>query len=91
VGGIGFNRENPATLFFENLIMGNEIIHVRTKGIGILQPDIAISYGCSGPVAQASGVAVDDIVACGGLPERKVVVNKDLYDQLARSLETARV
>jgi NADH-quinone oxidoreductase subunit D len=44
---------------FENLIMGNEIIHVRTKGIGILQPDIAISYGCSGPVLQASGVPMD--------------------------------
>jgi len=30
-------------------------------------------------------------VVNGGLPERKVVVNKDLYDQLATSLETARV
>ena len=44
---------------FENLIMGNEIIHVRTKGIGILPPDVAVSYGCSGPVLQASGVAMD--------------------------------
>jgi GDP-L-fucose synthase len=27
VGGIGFNRENPATLFYENLMMGTQLIH----------------------------------------------------------------
>jgi NADH-quinone oxidoreductase subunit D len=44
---------------FENLIMGNEIIHLRTKGIGILSPDVAAAYGCSGPVLHASGVPMD--------------------------------
>jgi NADH-quinone oxidoreductase subunit D len=44
---------------FENLVMGNEIIHARTKGVGVLPPDVACSYGCSGPVLQASGVAMD--------------------------------
>jgi NADH-quinone oxidoreductase subunit D len=44
---------------FENLIMGNEIIHARTYGIGVLSPEVAVSYGCSGPVLQASGVAMD--------------------------------
>ncbi len=44
---------------FETLIMGNEIIHARTKGIGILPADVAIAYGCSGPVLQASGVPLD--------------------------------
>ncbi|HEX2090634.1 MAG TPA: NADH-quinone oxidoreductase subunit D, partial [Actinomycetota bacterium] len=44
---------------FETLIMGNEIIHARTKGIGILPPEVAIAYGCSGPVLQASGVPLD--------------------------------
>jgi NADH-quinone oxidoreductase subunit D len=44
---------------FENLIMGNEIIHARTDGIGILPPDVAVSYGCSGPVLHASGVPMD--------------------------------
>src|SRR5205823_5983208 len=44
---------------FENLIMGNEIIFARTKGIGLLAPDVAVSYGCSGPVLQASGVPMD--------------------------------
>ncbi len=44
---------------FENLIMGNEIIFARTHGVGVLPAETAIAYGCSGPVAQASGVAVD--------------------------------
>jgi NADH-quinone oxidoreductase subunit D len=44
---------------FENLIMGNEIIFARTKGIGILPPDVAVAYGTSGPVLHASGVPMD--------------------------------
>jgi GDP-L-fucose synthase len=27
VGGIGFNQENPATLFYENLMMGVQLLH----------------------------------------------------------------
>ena len=27
VGGIGFNQENPATLFYENLMMGIQLLH----------------------------------------------------------------
>jgi NADH-quinone oxidoreductase subunit D len=44
---------------FENLIMGNEIIHVRTKGIGVLPPEVATAFGCSGPIVQASGIPMD--------------------------------
>jgi NADH-quinone oxidoreductase subunit D len=44
---------------FENLIMGNEIIFARTKNIGVLSPQTAVAYGCSGPVLQASGVPMD--------------------------------
>jgi NADH-quinone oxidoreductase subunit D len=44
---------------FETLIMGNEIIFARTRGVGILPSDMAIGYGCSGPVLQASGVPMD--------------------------------
>ena len=44
---------------FENLIMGNEIIAARTKGIGLLPADVAVSYGVSGPVLHASGVPMD--------------------------------
>jgi NADH-quinone oxidoreductase subunit D len=44
---------------FESLIMGNEIIHARTKGIGILPSEVATSFGCSGPIIQASGIPLD--------------------------------
>ncbi len=44
---------------YEQLIMGNEIIFARTRGIGVLPAEMAIAYGCSGPVLQASGVAMD--------------------------------
>jgi NADH-quinone oxidoreductase subunit D len=44
---------------FENLIMGNEIVLARTKGVGVISPELATAYGCSGPVLQASGVAMD--------------------------------
>jgi GDP-L-fucose synthase len=27
VGGIGFNQQNPATLFYENLMMGTQLLH----------------------------------------------------------------
>jgi NADH-quinone oxidoreductase subunit D len=44
---------------FDNLIMGNEIVAVRTKGIGILPADVAIAYGASGPVLHATGIPMD--------------------------------
>jgi NADH-quinone oxidoreductase subunit D len=44
---------------FEQLIMGNEIIFARTRGVGIIPPETAVAYGCSGPVLHASGVAMD--------------------------------
>jgi NADH-quinone oxidoreductase subunit D len=44
---------------FDNLVMGNEIVFARTKGVGVLSPDVAIAYGCSGPVLQGSGVPMD--------------------------------
>jgi NADH-quinone oxidoreductase subunit D len=44
---------------FDNLVMGNEIVFARTKGIGAISPETAIGYGCSGPVLRASGVAMD--------------------------------
>ncbi|HZP91208.1 MAG TPA: NADH-quinone oxidoreductase subunit D, partial [Actinomycetota bacterium] len=44
---------------FDQLIMGNEIIFARTKGVGVLPAETAIAYGCSGPVLQGSGVPMD--------------------------------
>jgi NADH-quinone oxidoreductase subunit D len=44
---------------FETLILGNEIFVARTKGIGVLAPEVAVAYGASGPVLHASGVPMD--------------------------------
>src|SRR5205085_878846 len=55
--GLRWVREKLAD--FETLIMGNEIIHARTRGVGILPADTAVAYGCSGPVLHASGVPMD--------------------------------
>jgi NADH-quinone oxidoreductase subunit D len=43
----------------DNLLMGNEILYARTKGVGVLSAETAIAYGCSGSVIQASGVPMD--------------------------------
>src|SRR4051794_10096967 len=44
---------------YETLVLGNEIFKARTKGIGVLPGDVACSYGASGAILQASGVAMD--------------------------------
>jgi NADH-quinone oxidoreductase subunit D len=73
VGGLkddlprGFVKESAAVLKwvrkklrdFETLIMGNEIIFARTRGVGVLPAATAIAYGTSGPTIQASGVPMD--------------------------------
>ena len=43
----------------DTLLMGNDIIFARTKNVGVLPADVAISFGCSGPVIQGSGVPMD--------------------------------
>ncbi|EQD65412.1 NADH dehydrogenase I, D subunit, partial [mine drainage metagenome] len=42
-----------------NLFVKNDIFISRTKGIGILEKDVAISYGVTGPMLRASGVEYD--------------------------------
>ncbi len=43
----------------EALVAGNEIILARTKGIGVLPPEVAAAFGVSGPNLRASGVGFD--------------------------------
>jgi NADH-quinone oxidoreductase subunit D len=43
----------------EDLVAGNEIVMIRTKGIGVLPPEVAAAYGVSGPNLRASGVRFD--------------------------------
>jgi GDP-L-fucose synthase len=47
VGGIGFNRENPATLFYTNLIMGAQLIHEGY--LRKLEKFVAIGTVCAYP------------------------------------------
>ena len=73
VGGLkddlprGFLKESARVLAavrksirdYEALIMGNEIIFKRCRNVGIIPTEMAVRYGTSGPVLQASGVAMD--------------------------------
>jgi len=43
----------------EALLLGNEIFNVRTRGIGVIPPEVALSYGLSGANLRASGVDWD--------------------------------
>jgi NADH-quinone oxidoreductase subunit D len=43
----------------EDLVAGNEIILARTRGVGVLPPEVAAAYGVSGPNLRASGVPFD--------------------------------
>jgi NADH-quinone oxidoreductase subunit D len=76
----------------EALIVGNEILEARTRGVGVLTPETIAAYGVSGPIARAAGVDMDlrrdepylaygELFAVGG-PGR--VVTRTAGDCLAR-------
>ncbi|NRA37034.1 MAG: NADH-quinone oxidoreductase subunit D [Planctomycetes bacterium] len=44
---------------YEKLVGGNMIVQERCQGIGVLSKEQAISFGCSGPIARASGLDYD--------------------------------
>lgn len=44
---------------YEDLVTNNVIFQSRMKGVGVLSAADAISFGCTGPVARASGVSCD--------------------------------
>jgi NADH-quinone oxidoreductase subunit D len=44
---------------FEELLLGNEIFLARTKGIGVIPPEVGAGYGVSGSNLRASGVDWD--------------------------------
>jgi len=43
----------------EQLLTENEILVVRCKNVGVLRPEVAKSYGITGPMARASGLNFD--------------------------------
>lgn len=44
---------------FEYMVEENEIFRLRTKGVGVMDPKVAINFGASGPFLRASGVPID--------------------------------
>jgi NADH-quinone oxidoreductase subunit C/D len=44
---------------YHDLLTGNEILQLRTVDTGILSPEKAKEYGCTGPVARGSGIDYD--------------------------------
>lgn len=43
----------------ERLLTENEILQMRCKNVGILPPEVATAFGCTGPLLRGSGVAYD--------------------------------
>ncbi len=43
----------------EQLLTGSEIFLSRVQGVGALPPDVAIDFGCTGPILRGSGVSYD--------------------------------
>src|SRR5438105_9023406 len=65
VGGIGFNRENPATLFYENLVMGAQLMEeARLAGV---QKFVSIGTVCAYPKFTPVPFHEDDL--WNGYPE----------------------
>jgi len=44
---------------YEQLLSENEILVVRTKGVGVLKPEVAVNASVSGPVLRSTGLAWD--------------------------------
>jgi NADH-quinone oxidoreductase subunit D len=44
---------------YDRLLPGNRIFQARTDGVGILDREVGIDYGCSGPILRGSGEPYD--------------------------------
>jgi len=49
----------PVIQEYHALLTTNAIFVKRTAGIGVLSPELALSYGCTGPVLRGSGIDHD--------------------------------
>lgn len=49
----------PKLVELNQLLTDNQIFISRTAGVGVLPSDLAISYGCSGPMLRGSGIKWD--------------------------------
>ncbi len=83
-------KELPKRLAeYEDLLLDNEIIVARSRGVGVLTPQQAIAHSVSGPMLRASGVAWDirkaDPYAAFDKVEFDIAVGTsgDAYDRFA--------
>ncbi len=53
------NQFEPVIAEYHALLTTNAIFIKRTCGIGVLTPEMAVDYGCTGPVLRGSGVDYD--------------------------------
>lgn len=44
---------------YYNFLYGNEVFHARTKGVGVITKELALSHGLTGPNLRASGIDFD--------------------------------
>ncbi len=44
---------------YHDLLVTNEVFQARCVDTGVLEPDVAKQYGCTGPVARGSGIDYD--------------------------------
>lgn len=55
-----FIGQHPAAMVeVDRLLFGNVIARARLKGVGLLDPVVAVAWGATGPVARGSGVDWD--------------------------------
>jgi len=87
VGGIGFNKENPATLFYDNLLMGTFMMEAaRKEGV---EKFVAIGTICAYPKFTPSPFKEDDLWngypeetnAPYGLAKKMMLVQSQAYRQ----------
>lgn len=87
VGGIGYNRENPATLFYTNLIMGTQLIHEGY--LRHIEKFVAVGTICAYPKFTPVPFREDDIWngypeetnAPYGLAKKMMLVQSQAYRQ----------
>jgi NADH-quinone oxidoreductase subunit D len=81
---------------YEGLLTHNRIWKTRTVGVGVLDPEVALDYGISGPMLRGSGIAWDLRKArpyeCYGEVDFDVPVGKngDTYDRYLVRMEEMR-
>jgi NADH-quinone oxidoreductase subunit D len=67
--------------FYKQIYQNEPSIKARMKGVGVLKREDAISLGCVGPVARASGYAIDvrkdePYEVYGEIPFKEIVYNE---------------